>query len=206
MHLSADGHLHCFHFLAIVDNPAINLWMWKSPQWMDFIYVISILQSVELTGHMVVVFLVFWETSMYIFHNDCTNLHSQQQCAGFPFPLHNQHLSSVVFFIIANLNGVTWFLIMGFIRISFVNHDTEYFFMCSLTISMSSIVHWIIWFCCYCCFVFAVELFKLLIYSEYQLFVSSFCLIFPLFCKALELDEIPPTYFYFYFLHIWSLI
>ena len=46
---------------------------------------LDIYPGVELLHHMVVMFLVFWGTSITVFHSGCTNLHSHNSARGFPF-------------------------------------------------------------------------------------------------------------------------
>jgi hypothetical protein len=56
-----------------------------------------------------------------------------------PFPRHPcQHLLLVVFLMIAILTGVRYNLSVVLIRISFMLRDGEHFFMCFLTIWISS--------------------------------------------------------------------
>jgi hypothetical protein len=54
------------------------------------------------------------------------------------FPHLCQHLVVVVFLIVATLTGVRWNLSVDLIYISFMARDGEHFFMCFLTIWISS--------------------------------------------------------------------
>ena len=64
------------------------------------------------------------------FHSGCANLHSHQQGTSFPFfPQPHQHLSLLIFLIIAILTGVRWYLIVVLIHISLKISDTEYLFI-----------------------------------------------------------------------------
>ena len=53
-----DGHLGCFHILAIVNNAAVNIGVHVSFQISVFVF-LRYIPGVELLGHVVVLFLVF---------------------------------------------------------------------------------------------------------------------------------------------------
>ena len=124
IHSSADGHLGCFHLLAIINSAAINIGLHMS---LSILVSLVCIQSSGIAGSYGNSISSFLSTLHTVLHSGCTSLHSHQQCKRVPYssdPVH--HLLFVDFWIAAIVTSVRWYLIVVLMCVYPIMRDVEH--------------------------------------------------------------------------------
>ena len=104
IHSSVDGHLRCFHIVAIVNSAAVNIGVHVS---FSILVSSGYIPSSGMVGSCGSYTPSFLRNLHAVFHSDCINLHSYQQRKRDVFSPHPfQHLLFMDFLMMTILIGM----------------------------------------------------------------------------------------------------
>ena len=142
----------CIHVAANINNAAMDIGVQVS-FWINILeFFEGIYTEVQLLGHMVVLFLVFWEICI-LFFKMATAIYIPPNIEwGFPV---SPHLHQYLFSVFLVMTGVRCYLIVILICIHLIISNVEHLFICFLSGKMSiqffcSFFNWVV-----CFFVFS---------------------------------------------------
>ena len=118
IHSSADGHLGCFHVLAIINSAEMNIGVHVSLS--DLVSLVCMPRS-GIAGSYGSSISSFLRNLHTVFHSGCTSLHSHQQCKRVLFSPHPLQRLLLIDF---------WIALAAYLCIPVPYNEKDIFFGC----------------------------------------------------------------------------
>ena len=103
IHSPINGHLGNFHVLDIVDNTSLSMGRFRCLFSIVFLFPLDIFSEVELLGHVVLMVLIFWDSSILFFIMAIPGYNPTTSAQGSPF----LHIHTSICYLLPCFNSLS---------------------------------------------------------------------------------------------------